>query len=155
MQKLDPVPAYIRNTRLDILAWNTAATNLFVDYGSLPPHERNTLYLLFMYPPYRTLMLDWEQLAREMLSTFRAARARAQDQAPYDSLIEQLSSSSHEFSEWWSNTEVKSFEEGIKRIQHPQLGRLDFTYVALVPEGRADLSIVAYLPRSGTNESSS
>ncbi len=56
------VPAYVRNTRLDILAWNDAIADLFVDcHGSLEPHERNTLRLLFLYKPYRTLILDWSR----------------------------------------------------------------------------------------------
>ena len=90
VRAMDPIPTYIRNARLDILAWNDAVTDLFVDYATLPPNERNTLRLLFLYPTYRTLILDWEQMSRGMLSTFRASRAKAQDKAPFDSLIAEL-----------------------------------------------------------------
>ncbi len=152
VQALDPIPAYIRNTRLDILAWNAAVADLFIDYGTLEVGERNTLYLLFLYPPFRTLIVDWEQLAHEMLSTFRAARARAEDTAPFDKIVEEISRSSQEFRSWWPNIEVKVFQEGLKRLRHPRFGRVDYTYVALVPEGRPDLSLVAYLPRQGTGE---
>lgn len=57
---MQPIPAYVRNTRFDILAWNPAIAELFVDYSQLAPHERNTLRLMFLYPPYRTLILNWE-----------------------------------------------------------------------------------------------
>jgi transcriptional regulator with XRE-family HTH domain len=148
VRAIDPIPAYVRNTRLDILAWNDAVADMLVDYGSLQPHERNTLRLLFLYMPYRTQILDWEQMARGMISAFRAARAQAQDKAPFDSLIEELSTASAEFREWWQDTEVKGFEEGRKRLVHPKTGKLmDFTYVALTPEGRPDLSLVTYIPR--------
>jgi transcriptional regulator with XRE-family HTH domain len=147
VRAIDPIPAYVRNTRLDILAWNDAIADLFVDYGSLQPHERNTLRLLFLYVPYRTLILDWEQMARGMISAFRAARAHAQDKAPFDSLVEELSAQSGEFRAWWQDTEVKGFEEGSKRLRHPDGGHIDFTYVALTPEGRPDLSLVTYIPR--------
>ena len=90
VQAVDPIPAYVRNSHLDILAWNAAVADLFVDYATLQPHERNTLRLLFLYPPYRTLIVDWEQLTRGMLSTFSAARVRAQDKAPFDNLIAEL-----------------------------------------------------------------
>src|SRR5205823_6273504 len=90
VRAIDPIPAYVRNTRLDILAWNDAVADMLVDYGSLQPHELNTLRLLFLYIPYRTQILDWEQMARGMISTFRAARAQAQNKAPFDSLIEEL-----------------------------------------------------------------
>ena len=139
-------PAYIRNTRLDILAWNDAIADLFVDYGSLQPHERNTLRLLFLYKPYRTLILDWEQMSRGMISNFRAARALAQDQAPFDHLVDELSELSPEFKAWWQDTTVKGFDEGDKRLRHPSGGHIAFTYVALTPAGRPDLSLVTYLP---------
>jgi transcriptional regulator with XRE-family HTH domain len=147
VRAINPIPAYVRNTRLDILAWNDAIADLFVDYGSLQPHERNTLRLLFLYIPYRTLILDWEQMARGMISAFRAARAQAQDKAPFDSLVEELSAQSPEFRDWWQDTEVKGFDEGRKRLLHPTGGAIEFTYVALTPEGRPDLSLVTYIPR--------
>jgi len=147
VRAINPIPAYVRNTRLDILAWNDAIADLFVDYGSLQPHERNTLRLLFLYVPYRTLILDWEQMARGMISTFRAARAQAQDKAPFDSLVEELSAQSPEFRDWWQDTDVKGFGEGRKRLRHPGGGHVEFTYVALTPEGRPDLSLVTYIPR--------
>ncbi|KHK59249.1 XRE family transcriptional regulator [Burkholderia sp. A9] len=149
------VPAYVRNTRLDILAWNDAIADLFVDYGSLQPHERNTLRLLFLYPPYRTLILDWEQMARGMISTFRAARAQAQDKLPFDSLVDELSGLSPEFRDWWPDTDVKGFDEGGKRLRHPTFGDIEFTYVALTPAGRPDLSLVTYIPRPAASESDS
>ncbi|MFM0495835.1 helix-turn-helix transcriptional regulator [Paraburkholderia caledonica] len=141
------VPAYVRNTRLDILAWNDAICDLFVDYGSLEPHERNTLRLLFLYKPYRTFILDWEQMTRGMISAFRAARAQAPDKAPFDRLVNELTELSPEFRDWWQDTDVKGFDEGDKRLRHPSGGHIEFTYVALTPTGRPDLSLVTYLPR--------
>jgi transcriptional regulator with XRE-family HTH domain len=148
VKALHPIPAYVRNARLDILAWNDAIADHFVDYGSLQPHERNTLRLLFLYIPYRTQILDWEENARGMISVFRASRAQAQDKAPFDSLIEELSLQSPEFIKWWQETEVTGFEEGRKRLIHPKSGDiLDYTYVALTPQGQPDLSLVTYIPR--------
>jgi len=153
VRAIDPIPAYVRNTRFDILAWNDAVADLLVDYGLLQAHERNTLRLLFLYIPYRTRILDWEQMARGMLSAFRAARAQAHDQAPFDSLVEELSLQSPEFRSWWQDTDVKGFEEGRKRVLHPVTGQvLDFTYVALTPEGRPDLSLVTYIPRPAARD---
>ncbi len=150
VQAIDPVPAYIRSSRLDILAWNPAVADLFVDYGGLKPHERNTLRLLFLYPPYRSLMRDWEQLARATIRVFRAARAKAADKAPFDRLVEEICAGSEEFRTWWPEVDVQGFDEGAKRLCHPTRGLLDLTYVALTPEGRPDLSLVTYIPRPGS-----
>ena len=152
VQAIDPIPAYVRNSRLDILAWNSAIADLFVDFGGLEPHERNTLRLLFLYPPYRSLMRDWEQLARGTIRLFHAARARASDKPPFDGLIEELCAGSKEFRTWWPQVNVQGFDEGGKRLCHPTHGLLDLTYVALTPEGRPDLSLVTYIPRPGTRD---
>lgn len=147
VRAIDPVPAYVRNARLDILAWNGAIARLFVDYGLLQPPERNTLRLLFLHGPYRTLIDEWEAMARGMISTFRAARAQARDREPFDALIDELNSLSPEFRAWWPDTEVKGFDEGSKRLRQPDGSFLEFIYVALAPQGRPDLSLVTYLPR--------
>ena len=150
VQAIDPVPAYVRNSRLDILAWNPAVADLFVDYGRLESHERNTLRLMFLYPLYRSLMRDWEQLARATIRVFRAARAKAPNKAPFDRLVEEIRAESEEFRSWWPEADVQGFDEGGKRLRHPTHGLLDLTYVALTPEGRPDLSLVTYFPRAGT-----
>lgn len=147
VQAIDPVPTYVRNTRLDILAWNSAVADLFVDYGKLEPHERNTLRLMFLYSPYRILMRDWEQQARATIRVFRAARAKVLDKAPFDQLAEELCTESAEFRTWWPEVDVQGFDEGVKQLRHPTRGLLELTYMALTPEGRPDLSLVTYIPQ--------
>ena len=147
VQTVDPVPAYVRNDRLDILAWNPAVADLFVDYGALEPEARNTLYLMFCHPSYRSLIRDWEQLARGTIGVFRAARAKASNKTPFDRLAEKIGGQSEDFQRWWPEVDVQGFYEGEKRIAHPKRGLLDLTYVALTPEDRPNLSFVTYLAR--------
>lgn len=149
VQAIDPVPAYVRNGRLDILAWNPAVADLFVDFGALAPHERNTLRLTFLHAPYRRLLRDWEIFARGTLQIFAAARAKASDKAPFDRLSDELRATSEEFRVWWLEGDVQSFEEGVKRLRHPTRGLIDLDYVALTPAGQPDLSLVTYLARPG------
>ena len=149
IQAIDPVPAYVRNSRLDILVWNPAVADLFVDFGKLQPYERNTLRLTFLYPPYRDLLRDWEQFARGTLRIFYAARAKASNKAPFDRLAEEISAESEEFRTWWPEGEVQNFDEGVKRLRHPTRGLIDLDYVAMVPEGQPELSFVTYLLHPG------
>ncbi|MEW9572459.1 helix-turn-helix transcriptional regulator [Rhodanobacter sp. Si-c] len=148
VQALDPLPAYVRNNRFDILIWNRAIAGLFVDYDSLAPHERNTLRLMFLYQPYRTLIVNWEEIARGTLAGFRAAYAQAADKRSFDALIAELTERSDAFRRWWPEHDVRRFDEGIKQLDHPVLGRVDLQYVALVPQNRHDLSLVTYLRRT-------
>ena len=147
---IDPVPACVRNGRLDILVWNPAVADLFVDFGKLKPCERNTLRLTFLFKPYRSLIRDWEPFARIMLGNFRAARTKASDKVPFDRLVDELRAESAEFRAWWQDDDVEAFEEGIKRLRHPTRGLIDLTYVVLSPEGQPDLSLVTYAPHPGS-----
>ena len=147
VQAVDPVPAYVRNDRLDILSWNPAVADLFVDYGALAPAERNTLRLMFLHTPYRSLIHDWERVARATVGLFRAARDKASDRMRFDALVEEIGDGSAEFRRWWPEADVEGFYEGVKRIDHPVRGPLDLGYVAMTPDGRLDLSFVTYLPR--------
>ncbi|MBE7212103.1 MAG: helix-turn-helix domain-containing protein [Gluconacetobacter diazotrophicus] len=147
VRAMDPIPAYVRNSRFDILAWNDAVAEVFVDYGSLAPHERNTVRLLFLHPSYRTLIVDWERMARGYVAAFRAARARAAVKEPFDRLAAELGENSAEFRRWWSEVEVASFDEGEKSLRHPTLGSLRFTFIALASEKQPELSVVAYILR--------
>ena len=155
VRALDPVPAYVRNTRFDILAWNKAVTELFLDYGALQPHERNTIRLMFLYAPYRTLIKNWDSLAHGYVSTLRAARTRAINKGPFDRLVAELSEVSAEFRAWWAEVDVTAFDEGRKRLRHPVLGDVEYTYLSLTPDRQSNLSVVVYLPHEAARDLSS
>jgi hypothetical protein len=46
----------------------------------------------------------------------------------------------------WSDNDVRSHGEGIKRIRHPVLGALALEYSAFAVDGRPDLNMVVYNP---------
>ena len=48
LDALNPTPALIRTATWDVLAWNRAATVMLIDYGSLPPGQRNILRYIFL-----------------------------------------------------------------------------------------------------------
>ena len=55
LDALDPSPALIRTATWDVVAWNKAATVMLIDYGSLPPEQRNTLRFMFLDPFFERL----------------------------------------------------------------------------------------------------
>ena len=152
---MDPVAAYVRNKRFDILARNNAVTEVFVDYGALPPEERNTIRMMFLYPPYRSLILNWESVAHGYVSCLRAERTKAVDKEPFDRLIAELIENSPEFRTWWSEVDVMAFDEGYKRLRHPSLGEVEYFYVAMSSEKQPDLSVISYLLRPPAGDSRS
>src|ERR1700727_1603488 len=77
LDALNPSPALIRTATWDVVAWNCAATVMLMDYGSLPPEQRNILRVMFLDPRARAAQYDWESVARFVFGAFRVDAARA------------------------------------------------------------------------------
>ena len=147
LDALHPSPAVIRTAIWDVVAWNRAATVMLIDYGALPPDERNILRYIFLDPRARAAQYDWESVARFALGSFRADAARAGAVAEVETLVEDLCRLSPEFRAMWQENEViGGHGEAVKHIKHPVLGSLAFEYSAFAVDGRPDLSMVVYNP---------
>ncbi|WP_158816508.1 helix-turn-helix transcriptional regulator [Methylocapsa sp. S129] len=147
LDALNPSPAIIRTAIWDVVAWNRAATVMLMDYGSLPPEQRNILRFTFLDPRARAAQYDWESVARFILGAFRVDAARAGAAAEVESLVEDLCRLSPEFRAMWRENDVRSAHgEAVKHIRHPVLGPLAFEYSAFAVDGRPDLSMVVYNP---------
>jgi transcriptional regulator with XRE-family HTH domain len=147
LDALDPSPAVIRTATWDVLAWNRAATVMLIDYGSLPPKQRNILRFMFLDPRARVAQYDWESVARFVLGSFRVEAARAGAAAEVEPLVDELCRLSPEFEAMWRDNEVRAAHgEKVKHIRHPILGPIAFEYSAFAVDGRTDLSMVVYNP---------
>jgi transcriptional regulator with XRE-family HTH domain len=147
LDALDPSPALIRSATWDVLGWNRAATVMLGDYGSLPPHQRNVLRILFLDPRVRDAQYDWESVARHVVGAFRVEAARAGAAAEVEPLVDELCRLSPEFRAMWRDNDVRGAHgEAIKHMRHPVLGPLAFEYSVFAVDGRTDLSMVVYNP---------
>lgn len=147
LDALDPVPALIRTATWDVVAWNRAATVMLMDYGSLPPEQRNILRVLFLDPRARAVQYDWESVARFVLGAFRLDTARAGAAAEVEPLVDELCRLSPEFDAMWRDNAIAGpHSEAVKHIRHPILGPLAFEYSAFAVDGRTDLCLVVHNP---------
>jgi transcriptional regulator with XRE-family HTH domain len=147
LDALDPSPALIRTAIWNVVAWNQAASMMLGDYGSLPPHQRNALRIIFLDPRARAVHYDWESVARHVVGAFRVDAARAGAAAEVAPLVDELCRLSPEFRTMWAENDVRGGQhEAVKHIRHPLLGPLAFEYSAFAVDGRTDLSMVVYNP---------
>jgi transcriptional regulator with XRE-family HTH domain len=152
VENLGPNPAYILGRRWDYLAWNPAACALFGDFGAIPDHTRNHLWLMFMDPLRREMFDDWEETSRLAVAKFRSDSARNLGDPTFEELEQALRKSSPEFCRAWKRHEVARQGEGRKQIQHPTAGRMVFEHAVFHPVEASEQRLILYspLPEHGT-----
>lgn len=151
--QLDPCPAWVYGERSDILAWNRGARIIHGELELMADLERNGVYQFFMSARLRSMLVGWRRHACGMVGKLRMAHARYMDDVWFNELIDVLVVRSPEFAALWSDHVVKPYQDGIKRYDHPDVGRLSFEYTVLrvTDERFATLNLVTYVPLVGTD----
>ncbi|MBX3086709.1 MAG: helix-turn-helix domain-containing protein [Anaerolineae bacterium] len=154
LDQLETTPACVVDTRLNVIAWNTAHCLVFGDYDRLTERERNLLWRLFTSPMSRQINAEWEVTAQIILAQFRAGYARFINDPWWAEQIVALSQISPEFREFWARHDVINASEGQKTMHHPRLGDLAFDILWLQTGDSGDLRLLIHTPRrnSGTAE---
>ncbi|MFE1794913.1 helix-turn-helix domain-containing protein [Streptomyces sp. NPDC059517] len=124
LDQLTETPALVLGERLDILAWNPAATALYTDFAALPANRRNYLRLLFTHPVVRQLHQDWAHDARDAVAALRMEAAGNPDDPDLAQLVGELSLQDSDFRTWWAEHRVNSASYGTKHYRHHLVGDL-------------------------------
>jgi transcriptional regulator with XRE-family HTH domain len=139
-------PAYLATACLDVLAWNTTLSAVFGDLETLPPEERNMIWLVFASPSHRASIPNWEADARGMLARFRVEFGRHRNEPRFTELIERLKQASQEFRQWWPEQDVRRRITAAKRFEVPRFGTLELEQSAFLVEDSPELRLVVYSP---------
>jgi transcriptional regulator with XRE-family HTH domain len=107
VDRLDPDPAYVTGETFDLLAWNSAAAELF--RGALTDHEHpNLVRWVFLSPDAREVLPDWIDVAQSLLARVRTRAARQPARASFAEL---------EADQWWPRYDIGTEGAGIKRVR--------------------------------------
>ncbi|MEU4896075.1 hypothetical protein AB0B12_25410 [Streptomyces sp. NPDC044780] len=129
--------------RTDILAWNTAATALFLDFADLRPEDRNLVRLVFFHPQIRALYPDGELVAADAIDRLRMDPVHVPDDPRLSKLVGELSVKDDDFRRWWGGHAVRAADGGRKRFHHPVVGELDFDWQGMQLTTAPDQILVA------------
>lgn len=151
LQSLVLQPAYVLGRRWDVLAWNSAAAAVFGDYGLLEGDARNIVHMVFTSAQHRRLLVDWEELARAVLASFRAESARYVGDPDFERLIALMTRSSQEFRAWWPLRDVARNLSGVKHVRHPTAGAMAFEHMSLSIDDGSDMKLIVYTPLAEQN----
>ncbi|MFD6895219.1 helix-turn-helix transcriptional regulator [Rhodococcus sp. NPDC060086] len=147
-------PAFVRGRRTDVLAMNNLAALLLTDFPAKPARDRNLLRWVFLDEEARRRYVDWEKTASSMVGTLRLDAGRHPDDQLLTRLVDDLSEHSDEFRTWWADHRVVERRDGIKRFEHPLVGRIDVNYEALDVTGEADQTLFIYTTEPGSESES-
>ncbi|MBT2453064.1 helix-turn-helix domain-containing protein [Streptomyces sp. ISL-43] len=150
LDELTDLPAMVMDRRMDLLAWNPAASALFGDYEALPRAERNIARITFLDPASRHLYANWTACARENVAYLRLAAGRHPDDPKLANLIGELSLKSEDFRRWWAEHPVQDKTAGTKRFHHPVVGSLELAYETLRTAEDPDQALITYAAQPGT-----
>lgn len=140
-------PALVKTAEWHVVAWNRAATKVFVDYAELPPEQRNILLMMFRDENMKKRLPDWHNVTRHMVANFRADVARTGASEHVRALVEDLIKMSETFRQLWQSQEVSQHGEGVKTLWLPDEGVLELEYSTFAVEGKPGLSLVVFNPR--------
>lgn len=150
---LSPLPAMLMNHRYDILAWNGEMARLLLNFDTLPPRQRNAMWLCLMHPWIRELYVDRERVVREGVAHLRAAWAAHPEDQALTGLIDEFTTRDEEFARLWAERDIKVNGRGRKEMRHPEAGAIAVHFEVLVPLQDPDQRLVIY--RAADDESQS
>ncbi|MFE4453274.1 helix-turn-helix domain-containing protein [Streptomyces sp. NPDC056796] len=122
--QLPHTPALVLGRRLDVLAWNAAASALYTDFSAVRPERRNYLRLLFTDPAIRHLHRDWRHDARDAVAALRMEAAADPDDPALAGLVGELTIRDEDFRTWWAEHHVNGATHGTKHYRHHLVGDL-------------------------------
>jgi transcriptional regulator with XRE-family HTH domain len=130
---LSPLPAMLMNHRYDILAWNREMTRLLLDFDTLPPSQRNAVWLCLMHPEIREFYIDRERVVRDGIAHLRTAWAAHPEDRALTELIAEFTTRDEEFARLWAERDVKVNGRAHKVMRHPDVGVIAVHFELLMP----------------------
>jgi len=148
--------AFVRNGRTDVVASNPLARALHApmfDSATIDRRGRpNIARYVFLDLGAHDFFVDWDAAGNATAAMLRAEAGREPRDRALRELIGELCTLSPEFRGLWAAHDVLIRHDGIKRLQHPDVGHLELTFQSLdLPlSGRAVHNLVTYTAEPGT-----
>ncbi|HEY1882420.1 MAG TPA: helix-turn-helix transcriptional regulator [Candidatus Cybelea sp.] len=147
---LDPLPAYVRGRRWDVLAFNRSFDAL-TDFSSAAGPARNLVWRIFLDPESRCRYGDPECTMRRTVAQFRAVAAKYPTDPRFAELIADLQTNSAEFRRLWAEHDVLGSTDGLKRFNHPEVGELILDHTTLELPGDGDIRMIVLTAAAGSD----
>ena len=143
------IPAYVRNSRMEIVAANELCQAL---YGGALDDDRLPLNLarfVFLDPHSRGFFVEWDAVADDLAGALRVQAGRDPRDRDLSGLVGELSTRSDEFVARWARQHVRLHRTARKTLHNRVVGEIELTGNALELLGD-DLTLIAYTADPGS-----
>ena len=143
-------PAWVRNSRHDIIATNRMGRALYAPVFDDPHRPVNTTRFTYLNPAARDFWRDYDRIANDGASMLRLEAGRNPHDPDLIHLIGELSTQSELFRERWASRDVIFHRSGLKRLHHPIVGDLDLNYESMELPSEPGLVMNVYTAAAGS-----
>ena len=150
LDALEMAPAYVRNSRLDVLGSNASARALFSHVFDGATTVPNLARAQFLDARSDSFFIEREKMANDCVAVLRAEAGRNPFDKGLTDLVGELCTRSDDFRQRWARHDVRQHRTGIKRFRHPVVGELELGYEVLELAGEPDLHMLVYTAAVGT-----
>lgn len=152
LQLLDAMdgPAYIRNARFDLLAFNRLGRALYAPLVDSPARPANTARFTFLDSGSHAFWDDWDAMADGVVASLRAEAGRNPTDKRLTDLIGELATRSTEFRQRWASHQVYRHSTGLKTLHHPVIGAVTLEFEVMTFPADAGLVLLVYTAQAGS-----
>ncbi|MFF2030398.1 helix-turn-helix transcriptional regulator [Arthrobacter sp. NPDC058192] len=143
-------PAYVRNSRMDIVAANNLCFALYTGILSPDALPLNLARFMFLDPRSQDFFVGWNTLADDFAAALRAESGRNPRDRYLNSLIGDLAAGSAEFSTRWARHNVRFHRTARKTMRNPLIGEIELTGDALELPGEG-MTMIVYTAEPGSH----
>lgn len=153
LPELERVPVVVASDTSEVLYRNALADALFRPLtDTTHRHGGHLIWTWFTDPRSRDRFPaeDHEHLSWNHVRDLRATAGRRAGAADVTELVDDLLAASPEFARMWATHDVGRRRFDLKRVDHPEVGRIELVCQHLHAPGD-DIAVVTFLPRPGTD----
>lgn len=149
---LTDAPAFVRNSRRDLLAANGLGRALYSElYADADAGGTvNTVRYLFLNDGAREFFRDWPKAAADIVANLRTEIGRDPHDQSLTELIGELSAKSREFAALWAAHDVRYHDTGSKALHHRMVGDLDLSFEVMDLPADVGQSLIVYGAEPGS-----
>ncbi|MFI8632336.1 helix-turn-helix transcriptional regulator [Microbacterium sp. NPDC077663] len=150
LDSIEAIPAFAVNRIGDIVATNTVGRAFYVQLYDDGRNPINHTWFQFMRQEQsRQFWVDWDVIADNGVHILRAEVGAGRENPALNELVAELLAAP-EFRTRWESQNVRLHTSGLKRVDHPVVGRMDLIYENMHFPADPDLSLLTFGPEPGT-----